>query len=98
MKNKPRDAYKSLLRLRNSPLQAARDLYYIHSQIKTEQAVLVESGFTHSGNMLVRFYELFTTPRLRRAVQASGIAMIGQQMCGSELEKKNLLVLVCDMF
>ncbi|GFF22939.1 polyol transporter 5 [Aspergillus udagawae] len=82
MKNRPRDAYKSLLRLRNSPLQAARDLYYIHAQIKMEHVVAVESGYTHSGNMLVRFYELFTMPRLRRAVQASGIAMIAQQMCG----------------
>jgi len=42
----------------------------------------VQSGYTHSGNMIVRFCELFTTPRLRRAVQASGIVMIGQQMCG----------------
>lgn len=47
---------------------------------------MIESGYTHSGNMLVRFYELFVTPRLRRrrAVQASGIAMIAQQMCGSK--------------
>lgn len=51
-----------------------------------EQVVVVESGYTHSGNMLVRFYELFTIPRLRRAVQASGIAMIAQQMCGSEFK------------
>lgn len=76
MKGRPLNAYKSLLRLRNSPLQAARDLYYIHSQIQVEHVVMVESGYTHSENMLVRFYKLFITPRLRRAVQASGIAMI----------------------
>lgn len=91
MKDRPRDAYKSLLRLRNSALQAARDLYYIHTQIKIEHVVLVDSGYTHSGNIFVRFYELFTTPRLRRAVQASGIAMIAQQMCGSKYTAYHML-------
>ncbi|CAG7932711.1 unnamed protein product [Penicillium olsonii] len=35
-KNKYADAYKSLLELRGTPVQAARDLYYIHSQLQTE--------------------------------------------------------------
>lgn len=82
-KENPRKAYESLLRLRNSPLQAARDLYYIHAQIKMEKRLLRESEFTRGGNTLARFLELFTVPRVRRATQASGIVMIAQQMCGS---------------
>jgi hypothetical protein len=30
------DAYKSLLELRGTPIQAARDLYYIHAQLQVE--------------------------------------------------------------
>lgn len=83
-KKKHKKAYQSLLRLRNSPLQAARDLYYIQTQLLMEDELLVESGFQKGANMVVRFIELFKVPRLRRAVQASGIVMIAQQMCGSE--------------
>ncbi|KGO68786.1 General substrate transporter [Penicillium italicum] len=75
-------AFASLLRLRNSPLQAARDLYRIHAQLEKEKLLIAESGFSKSDNMFIRFVELFTVPRLRRAVQASGIVMIAQQMCG----------------
>ncbi|KAK0103840.1 hypothetical protein ONS96_004950 [Cadophora gregata f. sp. sojae] len=81
-KRKIPQAYKALLRLRNSPLQAARDLYFIHAQLVYEDALLEESGLSKNGNMFTRFIELFTIPRLRRATQASGIVMIAQQMCG----------------
>ncbi|OQE28277.1 hypothetical protein PENSTE_c003G07457 [Penicillium steckii] len=69
-------AYNSLCRLRNTPLQAARDLYYIHAQIQIEQSVIGES------NYVTRFVELFTIPRVRRATLASFTVMIAQQMCG----------------
>ncbi|KAJ5103628.1 hypothetical protein N7532_004157 [Penicillium argentinense] len=69
-------AYRSLCRLRNTPLQAARDLYYIHAQIQIEQNVIGES------NYVTRFVELFTIPRVRRATLASFTVMIAQQMCG----------------
>ena len=85
MKGKHRKAYESLLRLRNSPLQAARDLYLIQAQLSMEQQMLEVSGYSKNGNMLIRFVELFTVPRLRRATQASGVVMIAQQMCGSKL-------------
>lgn len=78
-------AYRSLVRLRNSPLQAARDLYFIHAQIVQEEVLIEEAGFAKTGNMFTRFIELFTVPRLFRATMASGIAMIIQQMCGSKL-------------
>jgi MFS family permease len=76
-------AYKSLLKLRNSPLQAARDLYFINAQLGYEDSLLEQAGLSKNTNMFTRFVEIFTIPRLRRATQASGIVMIAQQMCGS---------------
>ena len=70
------DAYKSFCRLRNSELQAARDLYYVHRQLVEEMEVLQGS------NYFSRFTELFTIPRVRRATLASFVVMIAQQMCG----------------
>ncbi|KAH8648870.1 hypothetical protein BGZ61DRAFT_547101 [Ilyonectria robusta] len=74
-------AYRSLLRLRNSPLQAARDLYYIHAQLLAEEILIKAEGF-EKASFFTRAVELFTVPRIRRATQASGIIMIAQQMCG----------------
>ncbi|KAL6415769.1 putative sugar transporter [Ilyonectria robusta] len=76
-------AYRSLLRLRNSPLQAARDLYYIHAQLLAEEVLIKAEGF-EKASFFTRAVELFTVPRIRRATQASGIIMIAQQMCGSK--------------
>ncbi|KAH0535943.1 hypothetical protein FGG08_007163 [Glutinoglossum americanum] len=70
-------AYKSLCRLRNTPLQAARDLFYIHAVLEEEASLVGETG-----NYLTRFIELFTIPRVRRATLASWTVMIAQQMCG----------------
>ncbi|OBZ66984.1 Arabinose-proton symporter [Grifola frondosa] len=66
-------AYESLLRLRNSPLQAARDLYYIHVMLEAEKEI-------QTGRNL--FLELFTVARNRRATLASTIVMFMQQFCG----------------
>jgi hypothetical protein len=71
------------LRLRNTPLQAARDVYYIQAQLDQEKRMVEESNVVaQTDNLFTRFIELFTIPRIRRATQASGIVMIGQQMCG----------------
>lgn len=70
------EAFKSLLQIRNSPVQAARDLYYIHVQLQ------VEHEFIGHGDYLRRCIELFTIPRIRRATLASFVVMIAQQMCG----------------
>lgn len=75
-KNRYQDAMKSLLRLRNHPIQAARDLYYIHAQLEVEREII------HGSTYVQRFIELFTIPRLRRATLASFVVMIAQQMCG----------------
>ncbi len=69
-------AFQSLCRLRNTPLQAARDLYYIHAQIQEEADIIGKS------NYVGRFIELFTIPRVRRATLASFVVMLAQQMCG----------------
>ncbi|KAL4415800.1 hypothetical protein CABS03_03007 [Colletotrichum abscissum] len=75
-KNRFPDAMKSLLRLRNHPIQAARDIYYIHTQLQVEAEIVGRSNYAK------RFVELFTIPRIRRATLASFTVMIAQQMCG----------------
>jgi sugar porter (SP) family MFS transporter len=73
------DAYDSLLHLRNTPLQAARDLYLIHA------AILEENQTIRHSNRFARVKELFNIPRIRRATVASGVVMFGQQACGINL-------------
>jgi MFS family permease len=75
-KGRYREAYESLLRLRNNPIQAARDLYYIHSQLELEAEIIGQNTY------MARFIELFTIPRLRRATLAAFTVMMAQQMCG----------------
>ncbi|KAM0746491.1 hypothetical protein T439DRAFT_329595 [Meredithblackwellia eburnea MCA 4105] len=75
-KNRYKDAYNSLLRLRHHELQAARDIYYIHVQLEIELAI------KQGGSYIGRFVELFTIPRVRRATLASFVVMLAQQMCG----------------
>lgn len=81
-KGKHEKAWKSLLRLRNTPIQAARDLYYIQCLLDQEVLLVEQAGLKVTNNMFTRFIELFTIPRIRRATWASGIVMIAQQMCG----------------
>lgn len=76
-------AYSSMLKLRGSPLLAARDLYYIYAQLQMEANMLSSKGVVQ-GNFFTRFTELFTIPRIRRATQASGLIMAAQQFCGSK--------------
>jgi hypothetical protein len=73
-KNRYQEAYASLRKLRFHPLQAARDLYYIHCQLQVEKAIVGQS------NYVTRFTQLFTIPRVRRATLASFVVMIAQQM------------------
>lgn len=76
VKGRYQAAFGSLLRLRNSPLQAARDLYYVHCQLEEERLAMGNSNF------FSRFFQLFTIPRVRRATLASFVVMLAQQMCG----------------
>ncbi len=54
-------AYASLLKLRNHPLLAARDLYYISTQIQIEHEIVGNSTYVSC------LMQLFTMPRARRA-------------------------------
>lgn len=69
------EAYKSLCRLRNSELQAARDLYDIHVHIELEKQIM------QGDNFFKRFVELFTIPRVRRATLASGVVYVSIEEC-----------------
>lgn len=75
-KNRYRQAFTSLVRLRHNRVQAARDLFYIHTLLMEEAKII--RGETY----FKRAAELFTIPRVRRATVASGVVMLAQQMCG----------------
>lgn len=76
-KGRYQKAFASLRRLRNTDLQAARDLVYTHAQLKSELELKGDKGY------FIRILELFTLPRNRSATIASLTVMIAQQMCGS---------------
>ncbi|KZV86087.1 hypothetical protein EXIGLDRAFT_841040 [Exidia glandulosa HHB12029] len=73
--NRPRDAYKAMLRLRRVPLQAARDIYIMERQLAAERE-MQRGGWKR----MVR--DLFMVGRVRRAAIPSGILMFLQQFCG----------------
>ncbi|KAI0134427.1 hypothetical protein BJ170DRAFT_679315 [Xylariales sp. AK1849] len=75
-KNRYAKAWKSMLVLRNNPIQVARDIYYIHTQLQIEMQLAKQSSY------VTRFTDLFTVPRVRRANIAAFTVMIAQQMCG----------------
>jgi sugar porter (SP) family MFS transporter len=75
-KNRYPQAFRSLCRLRHNKIQAARDLYYIHTMLVEEAKIIKGASY------LSRAVELFTLPRVRRATVASGVVMLAQQMCG----------------
>lgn len=77
-KNHYQAAFASLRRLRNTDLQAARDLFYIHAQLKNEL------GRQEDSNYVTRLIGLFTIKRNQTALLASFTVMIAQQMCGSK--------------
>ncbi|CAK5263294.1 unnamed protein product [Mycena citricolor] len=68
-----REAYQELNRLRFTPVQAARDLYYIHVLLEEEKKII-------SGRN--RLWEMFSIARNRNAAIASFVVMFGQQFCG----------------
>lgn len=75
-KKRYRESFDSFCKLRNSEMQAARDLYYAHFQIAEKRAAFAGVSL---GN---RAKELFTVPRIRRATVASTWIVISQQFSG----------------
>lgn len=75
-KNKIPKAYRSFRRIRNSDLQACRDLFYTYVGVEIERRV------NKGKNFFTKLWELFSIPRNRRATLATWIIMFGQQFCG----------------
>lgn len=71
IRNRYQRAYDALCKFRPSSLQAARDLYYIHSALKVEEKL-------REGKKL--WSEMFTIPRNRRAAQSAFFVMFMQQV------------------
>ncbi|KIY45000.1 hypothetical protein FISHEDRAFT_67245 [Fistulina hepatica ATCC 64428] len=69
------DAYRSMRRLRNADILAARDLYLAYEILKTEEEI---SGLIKHNKLI----ELITVRRNRKGMMASGIVMFMQQFCG----------------
>ncbi|KAI9793025.1 MAG: hypothetical protein M1833_000846 [Piccolia ochrophora] len=66
-------AYHSMVRLRYSKVQAARDVFYMHTLLEAETGMKLGQN---------KIKELITVPRNRRALVASEIVMFMQQFCG----------------
>ncbi|KAG4426463.1 hypothetical protein IFR04_000345 [Cadophora malorum] len=73
-KSRHAKAYKSMCKLRYNKVQAARDIFYMHTLLEVEKESM------KLGQSKVK--EMFTVPRNRRAMQASEIVMFMQQFCG----------------
>ncbi len=65
-------AYRAMVRLRYSRVQAARDVFYMHTLLEAE------AGMKRLGRS--KLLELVTVPRNRRALVASEIVMFMQQV------------------
>ncbi|GAA6040116.1 hypothetical protein JCM8097_002035 [Rhodosporidiobolus ruineniae] len=74
-KNRHADAWKSLLRLRRTRIQAAIDLFYTAKCLEVEEELAKQRQRS-------RVVELLATPGNRRAFRASTIVMFLQQFCG----------------
>ena len=72
-KGKVDRAWQSLLRLRNTPLQAARDLYYMEKLLQAEREGQV-------GGWKQMLKDMWVVKRVRRAAMASGLVMFMQQV------------------
>jgi MFS family permease len=66
-------AYKSMCRLRYTKVQAARDVFYMHTLLEAESSMVLGQS---------KILEMVTIPRNRRALVGSEIVMFMQQFCG----------------
>lgn len=72
-KNRHYKAYESMEKLRYKKVQAARDVFYMHTLLEAEEDL--------KANKKNIAWELITVPRNRRALIASEIVMFMQQVC-----------------
>jgi hypothetical protein len=83
-------AFESLRRLRNTEVQAARDVYYMYTQ--QHLAKKIEES---QPSFFSQFIELFTIPRNARAALAAGTGMFVQQACGINIIGTFAVSLTC---
>ncbi|EIT75055.1 permeases of the major facilitator [Aspergillus oryzae 100-8] len=86
-------AFVSLRQLRGTDIQAARDLYYIHSQLQVETEMFdgkrpqnwyseeIYQKKVRDTRFLKRIGKLFSHPRNQRACVAAFLVMASQQLC-----------------
>lgn len=74
--SKVNEAHRSFRRIRNSELEAYRDLFYTYVGVQLERKANKGKSF------FTKFWELFSIPRNARATMASWIITFGQQFCG----------------
>jgi MFS family permease len=72
-------AFASLQRLRNSELQAARELYASYLQRQARDGDDQPAG---GASFVTKLLQLVSIPRIRRATLASYVCMLSQQLCG----------------
>ncbi|PIG80406.1 putative 2-5A-dependent ribonuclease [Aspergillus arachidicola] len=87
-------AFVSLRQLRGTDIQAARDLYYIHSQLQVETEMFdgerpqnwyseeIYQKKVRETGFFKRLGKLFSHPRNQRACVAAFLVMASQQLCG----------------
>jgi hypothetical protein len=85
-KGRIQQSFRSFCRLRNSEVQAARDLYYAYCQVQEEENAFGGASF------FTRLYEIFTVPRLRRATLGGAIVMTAQQFSGINIMVRSLIL------
>ena len=73
------EVFQSLISLRHSKLQAARDMMLIHFRLRKEEELRAQNNTTWYKRGV---WELFSKRRNRRAVIASLVTMFFQQFCG----------------
>jgi len=83
-KDRHSEAFAALCKLRYNKIQAARDLFYMHTLLKAEREAWAAGGGSDGAKQgwLARFKEIFKIRRNRNAAIASSGLMFMQQFCG----------------
>ena len=82
-------AYRAFRRIRNTELEACRDLFYTYVGVELERKV------NKGKNFFTKLWELFSIPRNRRATLATWMIMFGQQFCGVNVSSINIRDGIC---
>lgn len=70
-------AFRSLCKLRNTELQAAKEVYSAFLQQRARSKLPATKA-----SLPTKILELFTIPRIRRATTAAYVVQLSQQLCG----------------